>query len=783
MGGVLARLLGWSVRRTGTANLLLLALLLLGLGSAALGVTDRVRGVDRGLALTLSGLGMVVGWWLGLASLPPGLAVTSMALAGLLATLARVGRLGGEVLAVWWAGNGMVQGAVRWALGGAGPNWSLLWEALARLGEVASVLLARVASWSSGLVVGAPVFDPAAVSFVWGLGLWLAAAWAGRLIARRKQVLAAVTPSGILLLTAFYHVWGSHVYLLGLLLATFLLQALIEYEDRVQRWRRTKVDYPELRPQTIVVTVFLSLVLVTMAQTLPSLRLEWFTDLVPRVERAHSAEAEEAAEAVAESFGMEGRRRTAFGDARVAGLPRSHLLRAGPELSEQVVMVVRPELPDSDSGEDSGRELLSPTWRSRTYDRYTGRGWATGETEKVAYEAGVPAVATTLPTQRVVRQEVLWRGDEESLAHAAGTLMAVDHDYVVAWRSPDDLFAVTVNRSRYRADSFVPQATEQGLREDRGPYPDWVRERYLGLPDQVPDRVLALARDLSATAATRYDRARAIEIYLREFPYSLDVPTPPGDRDVVAYFLFDLKKGYCDYYASAMVVLARAAGLPARLAVGYGSGTYDADGARYVVTEADAHAWPEIYFPAYGWVRFEPTASRERVDRAAGEVGDWTEPESALEPALGWWSALDWAWWQLALVAVALGGLTAAAWRAADRWRLARREPMAAVARVYYRLRYSGRRLGVPMEPGDTPREFGAAFAGWIERPDRLRALVIDAADDVVWLTNLYARLCYSPRSPEAGDREEVLRVWTRLSRRLRLAELVQGLRRWTGLR
>ena len=74
-------------------------------------------------------------------------------------------------------------------------------------------------------------------------------------------------------------------------------------------------------------------------------------------------------------------------------------------------------------------------------------------------------------------------------------------------------------------------------------YPGWINERYLALPASIPERVLALARNLTATAATPYDRALAIEAYLRRFPYTLQVPPPPPQRDAVDYFLFDLKKG------------------------------------------------------------------------------------------------------------------------------------------------------------------------------------------------------------------------------------------------
>ena len=103
-------------------------------------------------------------------------------------------------------------------------------------------------------------------------------------------------------------------------------------------------------------------------------------------------------------------------------------------------------------------------------------------------------------------------------------------------------------------------------------------------------------------------RLLAIEAYLRTISYTLDVPAPPLDRDVADYFLFDLRRGYCDYFATAMVVLARSVGIPARLVTGYASGGYDVISAQFVVLEKDAHSWVEVYFPSYGWVEFEPTS-------------------------------------------------------------------------------------------------------------------------------------------------------------------------------
>lgn len=134
---------------------------------------------------------------------------------------------------------------------------------------------------------------------------------------------------------------------------------------------------------------------------------------------------------------------------------------------------------------------------------------------------------------------------------------------------------------------------------------------YLQLPDNLPQRVKDLSASLVASETNDYDRAKAIEQYLAsKYPYNLDVRSTPRNRDFVDYFLFDLKEGYCSYYASAMTVLARCAGLPARYVEGYmlPPEPVKDDRTTYVVNNMQAHAWVEIYFEGYGWLPFEPTA-------------------------------------------------------------------------------------------------------------------------------------------------------------------------------
>jgi transglutaminase-like putative cysteine protease len=140
------------------------------------------------------------------------------------------------------------------------------------------------------------------------------------------------------------------------------------------------------------------------------------------------------------------------------------------------------------------------------------------------------------------------------------------------WRDAGDLAYLTSDADLYTVVSFAPEPTSAELRA-LSPltttFPPDVRERYLALPTTVPQRVLNLAQEVVGDAPTYYDQVRAIEHYLRTYRYNLDIPEPPTDRDLVDHFLFELQEGYCDYYASAMVVMARSIGVPTRLASGY----------------------------------------------------------------------------------------------------------------------------------------------------------------------------------------------------------------------
>ncbi len=145
--------------------------------------------------------------------------------------------------------------------------------------------------------------------------------------------------------------------------------------------------------------------------------------------------------------------------------------------------------------------------------------------------------------------------------------------------------------------------------------------RYYQLPAELPERVKRLALEITSSTKNDYDRVKAIEVYLAtNYKYTLEPGTTPKGRDFVDYFLFDLKQGYCTYYASAMTVLTRSLGIPARYVEGYVLPTQPVEGTTYEVTNSQAHAWVEVYFEGLGWIPFEPTSpflENSNVDNAS----------------------------------------------------------------------------------------------------------------------------------------------------------------------
>ncbi len=773
---ILLRFLSWSVHRLGLNTLSALALLLSALGSVTLAIGELSRGLATNQLLAWVVIGLAVGWWLARSPWPGWRAGLATVLLGWGAFIGQAGDLAGTLLTLVRTLAWLAWVLMTWRLGELPDTAPFLWS-LSELGSSMYTLLAQAWNRLLALASGQAFDDPTVATLAWGLGLWVLATWASWAVRRRNQPLLATAPAGILLVAILSYAQGSTIALLPVLGSSLLLMALVGHRVREQGWQTSGADFSlELRFDIAVSTSLATAGLVIGAALLSQFSIH---DLVNRLAGDQIGPTEQMAGT--SGLSVQPVREDPLEGLRTPGLPRQHLLGSGTELSERVVMVV--DLDEEVSATYSPRYY----WRSLTYDQYTGRGWATSHTQTSRYPAGASAHPDNPTTHRIVHHTVRALYDLGGLLYATGTLLTTDHDYRVVWRTETDAFGAMLGASIYQVDSQVPIVSTAALRAAGDDYPGWIRTRYLALPDSVPPRVLALAQELSAGASTPFEIAQAIERYLRTFPYTLDLPTSPPGRDVVDYFLFDLQKGYCDYYATSMVVLARAAGLPARLVIGYYSGLYDADKKRYIVAETDAHSWAEVYFPEYGWIEFEPTAGRPALERpeTAAElpVPEWDLPPSLSDILRRFES--NWLVWLAVPMGLVLLGLGFAGWMALDNWWLDRLSPAASVASLYHRLYRYGRRLRAPTQSGDTPREFASALKLRVKNLDPAthhKVAEPREASDILWLTNQYTQAVYSPHPPTAAAQKQAIRVWKRLQRRLWLAwfrQQIMKMRSW----
>ena len=312
--------------------------------------------------------------------------------------------------------------------------------------------------------------------------------------------------------------------------------------------------------------------------------------------------------------------------------------------------------------------------------------------------------------------------------------------------------------SRYEADSDIATAAPAELRAAGRNYPTPVTAGYLRLPPLDP-RVSQLAAQITNSASNDFDRAAALENYLKtRFGYTLELPQT-AVKDPIANFLFERKQGHCEYFASSMAVMLRTLGIPSRVVTGFRSDEFNDLTGNYVVRAKDAHAWVEAYFPGYGWQTFDPTPAGANgtpqgwsrlalyVDAISSFWRDWVVSyDTSHQYALGqaafsgsrglWESARIWArnhyaamlkWarskqdrvehspgrWAvfgaaITLVLLLLGNLGRIARLLHEKWLAAHpeRSPEQAAAMWYRRMARALARRGVEKPAAQTPQEF-----------------------------------------------------------------------------
>jgi transglutaminase-like putative cysteine protease len=485
------------------------------------------------------------------------------------------------------------------------------------------------------------VYDPILFWVQMALILWWLGAAAGFALGRHRNPWLATLPmAGMLVILHTYDaVIGRRIwYLAAYIFFVLLLVARVRLLEQRDQWRANGTHLPTyLGLDMLRANLLAAGVLVVLAWVTPALaasdnpvQTAWEAVTAPwRRLRDEFGGAYYSLEAAAVEV------RDYYGKTLALG--------RGNALTDTIILTV--QVPDE------GRAPPRYYWRDRVYDQYAGGRWTITFEGEERLRAEENKLFFPEYTGRTLSKMNLTTGRSIFLLHAPSQPLWVDRtvefDYAL---NPDGSWDIAALRTplalrpgeTYQVDAYLATPTITQLREAGTDYPDWVLERYLEVPPEITVRTLELGQQIAEGQETPYDVAAAVTNWLREnIAYQESIELPPPGYEPIDWMLFEGQVAFCNYYATAEVILLRSLGIPARMAVGYAQGEQTqsdllgggaeaqkdellegivSDFQYYAARQRDAHAWPEVFFPNIGWVEFEPTVNQAALVRPLGEA-------------------------------------------------------------------------------------------------------------------------------------------------------------------
>jgi transglutaminase-like putative cysteine protease len=639
-----------------------------------------------------------------------------------------VGLMAGALLG-WSVIGGMASHAIGVVYGLGWVGLLLAQQLPSRLSgrEQIAELFGRLADWARIAVSGGTSTDPLIFVMLLAALFWILGYNAGWNTYRRLRVWRALIPIGATaLVIAFYYIGEAPlmIYLALYLLFALLYVARTHLIEQEASWITERVSYDsELRQSVLLASAVVTAIVLSLAWVAPG------AAAVPEMISSWR-QFSRPMRTVEEEW------RRLF--ANLYGSPAPRVIEP---FGQTMALGGTRHMPDTLVMDVAAPRGARYYWRGAVYGTYEQNRWKTLEHERVPVSPGVemsdmavyelrePITQTVthyLAGYRTLVGAFQLRSIDRSAEALVDAALDVPPDYIRLYS------LIPLNAGdQYRSVSALSYVDKESLRAAGETYPEWITERYLQLPTALPERVGDLAEVVTAGAETPFDKTVALEQYLRRnIEYRLDPPPVPEGRDYVDFLLFESRQDYCNGYASALAVMARTIGIPARVAVGYAQGEYDPEQGVFRVRKEDAHSWPEVYFPRYGWLEFEPTAAQlpiVRPERPPEEgypddarVPPWMEQEFGLDLGRNLGLEDDPAdslaiesldperplpFW-IAWVVVGLAAVGGAGW-----WSLenAGFQGLLPVERAYARLQRYGRWVGNPPRPSDTPAEWAGS--------------------------------------------------------------------------
>ncbi len=301
--------------------------------------------------------------------------------------------------------------------------------------------------------------------------------------------------------------------------------------------------------------------------------------------------------------------------------------------NDQIVMRARIE-------NSNGKILNSFKWRGVALDNFDNKRWSksrAGYNENlIKQEGNFFKVDSTSKPNDLTTQTIYLEPIDTPALFTVSRPIAVQGNFEFLRKDSEGAisFMRNLNASRvsYKVYSDTNAPNAEKLKSDDENYAPEAK-RYLQLPEKMDERIAALARQITGKQTNRYEKAKAVESYLQtQFGYSLEMKA--GGDEPLADFLFNVREGHCEYFATAMAIMLRTQGIATRIVNGFQSGEFNETAGVYIVKQKDAHSWVEVYFPGENaWITFDPTpfAGQPAARDATGIVGKFNSYVEALE--------------------------------------------------------------------------------------------------------------------------------------------------------
>lgn len=475
--------------------------------------------------------------------------------------------------------------------------------------------------------------------FITALGFALAYTSAWLVYRTRNPWLMITANAAVLLINLSNIASGYIIYLAVFLMASLLLMLRFNLYESVKRWRRQGLRYADdLGWDVMQAGAFISIGIIILSWLLP---WGYTNDAAAQIWSLNSNPWVQLEATWSRIMSVSG----GYNPANHGNFRDTLVLGGNPNLTNDVVFYV--------NSTDNSQYLAS-----LSYDTYDGvQSWSVSPTssQPLAANANLLAESSVVHSIQQVVNVFDPPGEQQSYLFGASQIASVDQPATVLYNQQSGSIVTVLTSSgklvsgeTYTIHSYVSSADENSLRAIPFPanaptfpanfdgqfpityYNPAVLQTYLQLPKSLDPNIQQKAQDVTAGSTSMYDKAMALQSYLQNnFTYSVNVRVPPG-QETVSWFLFHNNDhdGYCTYFATAMAIMARTLGMPARIVSGYTNGTYDTGKHELVIKGTDAHTWTQIYFAGYGWINFEPSAHFQGFTRPT--AGQFTSGGSTI---------------------------------------------------------------------------------------------------------------------------------------------------------